>query len=140
MSDAARQINTILKIRKMRVDHMQRQHRQLQNHIDTQSQAMGKAQMQMEEMHRDNVNKERETLTHMIGVDSLKLSSIVDYVKLQQHGVKRLGDAKRDTDLIQQDIEESKDNLAVSGAKLVQAEKKLLGIEEVIKEKLWIQK
>jgi hypothetical protein len=140
MNDTEKQLNLLMKIRKMRVENVRREHKSIENHIQSQINEVDKTQRLMEQVHRENIAKEKETLAAMINVESLKLSKVVGFVKLQQHGVKRLGDGKRYTETVQKDIEESKDNLAVCGAKLVQAEKKLLVLEEVVDEKLWMQK
>ena len=140
MNETEQQLKLLMKIRKMRVENVRREHKTLENHIQSQINEVDKTQRHMEQVHRENIAKEKETLAAMINVESLKLSKVVGFVKLQQHGVKRLGDGKRYTETVQKDIEESKDNLAVCGAKLVQAEKKLLVLEEVVHEKLWMQK
>lgn len=131
------QINMILKVRAMRVDGLRRLRAMHEAQVNRKSQEIFEHEEALQNAREARVADERRSLEAMVQVDTVKLDSIVSFIKLQQRGVRQLNEIRRDIESAKDGHEHALDVFRDSERKTQKAEKRLIAIEEVVKEQLW---
>lgn len=137
MSNTEKELLQIKAIRRLRADSARRAQtakamaqRQAALRIDQTRDEFDDTQRRLIEMERDSLEK----LTSGCFV---KVEQLVGFTKQQQFGVKKIKDTRQNIETAQHKYEQAKVAYAESCTAVSAAEKRLLGIEEIIEQKLW---
>ena len=83
------------------------------------------------------VADERASLAAMLNKETVKVDSIVSFIKLQQRGVRQLNDIRQEIETVKEEHEQAIEVFRESEVNAQKAEKRLIAIEEMIKGQLW---
>ncbi len=121
----------------MRVNNLRSKRNQADAFMHEKGKEVGNAQNKLSDTQQDSIRKEELHLSKMIGPPSVNVGTLVEFIKVQQRGVLELIEAKKDIEAAQELFIDAKKTLNNAELELKASEKKLIGIEEVIKLKLW---
>jgi len=127
----------IMAIRKLRVDSSRRKQKLKALEQDQAARAIESAQAHFEQTEQRLIQIELETLQRLTNGNFVKVDQLVSFTKLQQQGIKKIKNIQQSIDQSHQQYESAQLAYQESCLKVNQAEKKLLGIEEVLLQKLW---
>lgn len=138
MKNPNRELAAIQQIRKLRVESLRRgqfikaqERREASDSISNNLNALEALRLSM-------IAAERETLANLTGQGFVKVDALVGFTKLQQDGVRQVNNQKLTIEesriRYQQKVIEHEESIA----KTMHAEKRLMGLEEILKGKLWI--
>jgi inorganic pyrophosphatase len=130
-------IQQIMAIRKLRVDSSRRKQKLKALEQDQAARAIESAQAHFEQTEQRLIQIELETLQRLTNGNFVKVDQLVSFTKLQQQGIKKIKNIQQSIDQSHQQYESAQLAYQESCLKVNQAEKKLLGIEEVLLQKLW---
>lgn len=131
------QISMILKVRAMRVDGLRRLRAVHEAHVVQKSQEIVDQEQAMHTAQVTRIADERESLAAMLNKETVKVDSIVSFIKLQQRGVRQLNDIRQEIETVKEEHEQAIEVFRESEVNAQKAEKRLIAIEEVIKGQLW---
>lgn len=134
MSSLDNDLKMILKIRKMRVDSLNRVQRKHQQERDLAGQAVDSRQQGLKDTEVQVRELEAQKLSELTSGHFVKIDRVESFSKLQLKGVKQIMDAHREIELAQRDFEAAKEVLEESVKATRQAEKKFISIEEAVRE------
>lgn len=134
MSSLDNDLKMILKIRKMRVDSLNRIQRKHQHERDVAEQAVDSRQQDLKDTEILVRELEAQKLRELTSGQFVKIDRVESFSKLQLKGVKQIMDANREIELAHRSFEEAKEVLAESVKATRQAEKKFISIEEAVRE------
>lgn len=137
MSGFDSDLKVILKIRKMRVDSLRRIQKKREMERIQAGQDVEVRQSNLEDTEVQVRAIETERLNSLINGQFVKIDRIEAFSKLQLKGIKQIMDANREIELAQNHFEQSKNALEESVKAARVGEKKLMAIEEAIRETLW---
>lgn len=137
MSGLDSDLKVILKIRKMRVDSLRRIQKKREMERIQAGQDVEVRQSNLEDTEIQVRAVESERLNSLINGQFVKIDRIEAFSKLQLKGIKQIMDANREIELAQNHFEQSKNALEESVKAARAGEKKLMAIEEAIRETLW---
>jgi|OM-RGC.v1.025939504 hypothetical protein len=130
-------IQQIMAIRKLRVDSSRRKQKLKALEQDQAARTIESAQAHFEQTEQRLIQIELETLQRLTNGNFVKVDQLVSFTKLQQQGIKKIKNIQQSIDQSHQQYESAQLAYQESCLKVNQAEKKLLGIEEVLLQKLW---
>ena len=137
MNTFIKDIQQIMAIRKLRVDSSRRKQKLKGLEQDQAARAIESAQAHFEQTEQRLIQIELETLQRLTNGNFVKVDQLVSFTKLQQQGIKKIKNIQQSIDQSHQQYESAQLAYQESCLKVNQAEKKLLGIEEVLLQKLW---
>lgn len=137
MNTFIKDIQQIMAIRKLRVDSSRRKQKLKALEQDQAARAIESAQAHFEQTEQRLIQIELETLQRLTNGNFVKVDQLVSFTKLQQQGIKKIKNIQQSIDQSHQQYESAQLAYQESCLKVNQAEKKLLGIEEVLLQKLW---
>lgn len=137
MNTFIKDIQQIMAIRKLRVDSSRRKQKLKALEQDQAARAIESAQAHFEQTEQRLIQIELETLQRLTNGNFVKVNQLVSFTKLQQQGIKKIKNIQQSIDQSHQQYESAQLAYQESCLKVNQAEKKLLGIEEVLLQKLW---
>jgi|GEM_PF-6381101 len=130
-------LKVVLKIRKMRVDSLRRIQKKREMERIQAAQDVEVRQSNLEDTETQVRAVETERLNSLINGQFVKIDRIEAFSKLQLKGIKQIMDANREIELAQKHFEHSKNVLEESVKAARAGEKKLMAVEEAIRETLW---
>lgn len=130
-------LKVVLKIRKMRVDSLRRIQKKREMERIQAAQDVEVRQSNLEDTETQVRAVETERLNSLINGQFVKIDRIEAFSKLQLKGIKQIMDANREIELAQKHFEHSKNALEESVKAARAGEKKLMAVEEAIRETLW---
>lgn len=137
MNTFIKDMQQIMAIRKLRVDSSRRKQKLKALEQDQAARAIESAQAHFEQTEQRLIQIELETLQRLTNGNFVKVDQLVSFTKLQQQGIKKIKNIQQSIDQSHQQYESAQLAYQESCLKVNQAEKKLLGIEEVLLQKLW---
>lgn len=132
-----KQLALVKKVRSIRVDHLKRLATELSREANTLKSTLGEAENHLDHTLQSNLRRETQALTVLREKEEVKITEIIDFIKSQQISIKRLGDAQSRIDLVKENLYEKKQVLLEFKEQLTDAEKKLIGLEEFMKNGPW---
>lgn len=137
MNPVEKELKQIEQIRKLRVDNFRRQ----QGIVAAERNHAARQIQQAEEAYQSTeielIGEQKNQLQALKSSSSVKSHEVVAYTKLQLKGVKQIKDAFNHVEDSKAKLKEVQQRLNSSTVELNRAEKKLIGLQEVIKEELW---
>lgn len=130
-------LKVVLKIRKMRVDSLRRIQKKREMERIQAAQDVEARQSNLEDTETQVRAVETERLNSLINGQFVKIDRIEAFSKLQLKGIKQIMDANREIELAQKHFEHSTNVLEESVKAARAGEKKLMAVEEAIRETLW---
>lgn len=137
MNTFTKDLQQIMAIRKLRVDSSRRKQKLKALEQDQAARTIESTQAHFEQMEQRLIQIEVETLQRLTNGNFVKVDQLVSFTKLQQQGIKKIKNIQQSIDQSHQQYESAQLAYQESCLKVNQAEKKLLGIEEVLLQKLW---
>lgn len=137
MNTFTNDLQQIMAIRKLRVDSSRRKQKLKALEQDQAARTIESTQANFEKTEQRLIQIEVETLQRLTNGNFVKVDQLLSFTKLQQQGIKKIKNIQQSIDQSHQQYESAQLAYQESCLKVNQAEKKLLGIEEVLLQKLW---
>jgi hypothetical protein len=137
LSPVEKQLTQIKTIRKHRVDTLRRAQTLRAMEQTRAARYIGESQAHFEQVELDLIALERESLAGLTGGGFVKVDQLVGFTKLQQKSVKTIKDTQQEINNAHARYAQAQEKYQESCAAVKVAEKKLLGLEEVLEQELW---
>lgn len=137
MNSVEKELKQIEQIRKLRVDNFRRQQGVVAAERNQAARQIQQAEEAYQSTEIELIGEQKNQLQALKSSSSVKSHEVVAYTKLQLKGVKQIKDAFNHVEDSKAKLKEVQQRLNSSTVELNRAEKKLIGLQEVIKEELW---
>ncbi len=137
MNSIEKELKQIEHIRKLRVDHFRRKQNVVAAERNQAAAQIQNAESSYQQIEVELVQEQKEQLQTLTQSGRVKSHQVLAYTKLQLKGVKQIKDAVEIIETSKTKLKEVNLRLAASNVDLSKAEKKLIGLQEVMKEEFW---
>lgn len=137
MKDADRDLQRVLQIRQLRVDQLKRKQARVASEVMAAASQIQQAQRHSEELEKTLFQAEQESLRELLGASSVRVGELRQFTKRQSDAVDQINLSRKRIESSYLDHKDALDKLADSQKVTAVAEKKLIGLEEVIEGRLW---
>lgn len=137
MNPYEKELKQIEQIRKLRVNNFRRKQSLVAAERSQAVEQIQLAEQSYQTTEIELVQEQRTQLQTLKSAGSVKPHEVVAYTKLQLKGVKQIKDAFSEIENSKSKLKEVQQRLNSSTVELNKAEKKLIGLQEVIKEEFW---
>ena len=137
MSAFEKELKQIKTVRKLRVDSLRRKQLKCALEKTRAAQQIDDSETHYEVVQQELIETERTSLQDLVGGGFVKVDRLVGFTKLQQRGVKKIKDSQKEIELAHLHYKEAQAKYQEASVAANVAEKKLLGLEEVLEHQLW---
>lgn len=132
-----KQIQQIRQVRSLRVRASMQAQAKCMQEVQLLNANIESAQNNVREVEQNAITFQRDSLSRLLGGSLVGVESLKDFNARKLQGIKNVADAKQEVMEISNSRAVASKQLSVCAEVTRAAEKRLLGIEEVISEKLW---
>lgn len=125
------QVRLILRVRRMRVDGLRKLRAINETRVNQKSQEIVELEDALQIAKDARIADEKQSLESLLNNDSVRLGSLVSFIKLQRRGVRQMNEIRQEIETTKDEHELAVESLQDADLKLQKAEKRLIAIEEV---------
>ena len=139
MDQLEKELEQVRQIRSLRVGSLKRKNTQAELAVTKAQQQVQQTEAEILQIQQDIVTLQREGISQLVNGNMVRVEKILNFNAERQKGFERVNQAHSELEKLIENRLQAQSDLTESIKAVTNAEKKLIGIEEVISEKLWKQ-